>query len=47
MKNFLPKQYLKDKLFKIKHNYLSEQFKDYNLIFKELKKVIKSTDFTW
>ncbi len=46
MKNFLPKQYLKDKLFKIKHNYLSEQFKDYNLIFKELKKVIKSNDFT-
>lgn len=46
MKNFLPKQYLKDKSLKIKHNYLSEQFKDYNEIFKELKKVIKFNDFT-
>ena len=31
IKNFLPKQYAKDKKFIIKHNYLSEQFKDYNL----------------
>ena len=35
MKNFLPGQYRKDKKFKIKHNYLSEQFYDYNSIFKE------------
>ena len=46
MKNFYPKQYLKDKSLKIRHNYLSEQFKNYNEIFKELKKVIKFNDFT-
>ncbi len=46
MKNFLPKQYLKDKNFKIRHNYLSEQFKDYDVIFKKIKKVIKFNDFT-
>ncbi len=46
MKNFLPGQYRKDKKFKIKHNYLSEQFYDYNSIFKEIKKVIKFNDFT-
>ena len=46
MKNFLPSQYKKDKKYKIKHNYLTEQFKDYNLIFRELKKVIKFNDFT-
>lgn len=46
MKNFLPSQYNKDKKFKIKHNYLTEQFYDYNSIFKEIKKVIKFNDFT-
>ena len=46
MKNFLPKQYLRDKSLKIKHNYLSEQFKDYNKIFNELKKVVRFNDFT-
>ncbi len=46
MKNFLPSQYNKDKKFKIKHNYLTEQFHDYNLIFKEIRKVIKFNDFT-
>ena len=34
MKNFLTKQYIKDKKLKIRHNYLSEQFKDYPTIFK-------------
>ena len=46
IKNFLPKQYSKDKKFDIKHNYLSEQFKDYNLILNKIKKVIKNNDFT-
>ncbi len=46
MKNFYPKQYLKDKSFKIRHNYLGEQFKNNNEIFKELKKVVKFNDFT-
>ena len=46
MKNFLTKQYLNDKKFKIKHNYLSDQFKDYPSIFKKIKKVVKFNDFT-
>ena len=46
IKNFLPKQYAKDKKFNIKHNYLSEQFKDYNLILNKIKKVIRYNDFT-
>ena len=46
MKNFLTNQYTKDKKFKIKHNYLSNQFKDYPKIFKKIEKVIKFNDFT-
>ncbi len=46
IKNFLPKQYAKDKKFIIKHNYLGEQFKDYNLIINKIKKVIKYNDYT-
>ena len=46
MKNFLPQQYKKDKKLKIKHNYLSEQFKDYKKIFKKIEKVIRYNDFT-
>ena len=46
MKNFLPTQYKKDNLYKIKHNYLSEQFSDYNIILKKFEKIIKDNDFT-
>ena len=46
MKNFLPKQYLKDSKFKVKHNYLKEQFYDYKSILKEIEGVIKKSDFT-
>ncbi len=46
MKNFLTKQYTKDKKFSIRHNYLSEQFKDYPAIFNKIKKVVKFNDFT-
>jgi aminotransferase EvaB len=46
MKNFLTDQYIKDKKFKIKHNYLSSQFKDYPKIFKKIEKVVKFNDFT-
>lgn len=46
MKNFLTKQYRNDKKFKIKHNYLSDQFIDYPKIFKKIEKVIKFNDFT-
>ena len=45
-KNFLTQQYLSDKKLKIKHNYLSEQFKDYEKIFSKIKKVIKFNDYT-
>lgn len=46
MKNFLTKQYTKDKKFIIRHNYLSDQFKDYPSIFKKIEKVVKFNDFT-
>ena len=46
MKNFLTNQYTKDKKFKIRHNYLTEQFKDYKKIFKKIEKVIKFNDYT-
>tara|TARA_B100001029_G_C15050527_1_gene450366 strand:- start:440 stop:1597 length:1158 start_codon:yes stop_codon:yes gene_type:complete len=46
MKNFLTKQYTKDKKFNIRHNYLSEQFRDYPAIFNKIKKVVKFNDFT-
>ena len=46
MKNFLTKQYTKDKKFNIRHNYLSEQFKDYPAIFNKIKKVVRFNDFT-
>lgn len=44
--NFLPKQYKYDKKFHIRHNYLSEQFKDYKIILRKIEKVIKNNDFT-
>jgi dTDP-4-amino-4,6-dideoxygalactose transaminase len=46
MKNYLPKQYTIDQSYKIKHNYLSEQFRDYKIILKKFEKIIKNNDFT-
>ena len=46
MTKFLIEQYKTDKLLKIKHNYLNEQFYDYKKIFKEIEKVVKFGDFT-
>jgi dTDP-3-amino-2,3,6-trideoxy-4-keto-D-glucose/dTDP-3-amino-3,4,6-trideoxy-alpha-D-glucose/dTDP-2,6-dideoxy-D-kanosamine transaminase len=46
MKNFLPKQYNRDDKFKVKHNYLREQFFDYKKILREIEKVVKKSDFT-
>ncbi len=46
MKNYLPKQYLKDKKFDLKHNYLSEQFSNYKSILSKFEKVILNNDFT-
>lgn len=44
--NHLPNQYKKDNKMSIKHNYLSEQFSDYDLIFNKIKKIVKNNDFT-
>ena len=44
--NFLVKQYLSDKKMKIRHNYLSEQFKNSKKIFKLINDTVKFNDFT-
>lgn len=46
MKNFLPSQYTADSEFRIKHNYLFEQFYDHEEIFEKIKEVVISGDFT-
>ena len=46
MKNFLPKEYKKNRKLKINHSYLVEQFADYTKIFKEVEKVVKKGDYT-
>ena len=46
MENFYPKQYIENKSFEINHNYLKEQFSDYENIFDEIKKVVLTNDFT-
>ena len=46
MKNFYPTQYKNDEKYFINHNYLKDQFKDYEAIMKEIKEVILNTDFT-
>ncbi len=43
---FLLKQYANDRNLEIKHNYLTNQFKDYKNIFKEIEKLILSNEFT-
>ena len=45
--NFLPNQYSSEKFFSINHNYLSDQFSDYDVIFNKIKKVIKSGNATF
>ena len=44
--NFLIRQYNADLKKSIKHNYLAEQFSDYNKIFDKIKKVVKKGDYT-
>lgn len=44
--NFLIQQYIADKKMKIKHNYLSEQFKSSKKIFKLINNTVKFNDFT-
>ena len=45
-KNFLINQYKSDSLYKIKHNYLSEQFKNSSKIFSDIKRLVKDGDYT-
>ena len=45
-KNFLINQYKSDNLYKIKHNYLSEQFKNSSKIFSDIKRLVKDGDYT-
>ena len=44
--NFLPKQYDQNDQFSINHNYLSQQFSDYNVILEKVSKVVQKGDFT-
>ncbi len=46
MKNFYPQQYKADEVFKINHNYLSEQFTDCDEILEKIKSIVKDNDFT-
>jgi aminotransferase EvaB len=46
IKNFLPDQYKKTGVLPINHNYLQQQFSDYEVIFEKLKKVVVKGDFT-
>ena len=44
--NFLVKQYISDKKMKIRHNYLSEQFRNSKKILKLINNTVKFNDFT-
>ncbi|MDX2346802.1 MAG: DegT/DnrJ/EryC1/StrS family aminotransferase [Legionella sp.] len=44
--NFLPEQYEQDAQLDINHNYLQQQFSDYEVIFEKLKTVVLQGDFT-
>ena len=46
MKNYLKKQYKKNRKLRINHSYLVEQFSDYSKIFKEIEKIVKKGDYT-
>jgi len=44
--NFLPEQYDRTERLSINHNYLAEQFSDYEAIFAKIKQVVLKGDFT-
>jgi len=46
VRNFLPEQYERTGILPINHNYLSQQFSDYEIIFEKLKRVVQKGDFT-
>jgi len=46
LKNFLPEQYEVNRKLQINHNYLHQQFSDYEEILQKISKVILDGDFT-
>ena len=44
--NYLPQQYLDTSKFLINHNYLSDQFEDYQEILVKISEIVKRGDFT-
>lgn len=44
--NFLPEQYERTSALPISHNYLAQQFADYEAIFAKIKQVVLKGDFT-
>ena len=46
VKNFLPEQYIKTGQLPINHNYLTQQFADYEVIFEKIKEVVIKGDYT-
>lgn len=46
LKNFLPEQYEVNRKLQINHNYLHQQFSDYEEILQKISKVIRDGDFT-
>lgn len=46
IRNFLPQQYERTGSLPINHNYLTQQFADYEQIFDKLKQVVVKGDFT-
>ncbi len=46
IKNFLPEQYVQTDARPINHNYLADQFSDYEEILKKIAVVVKRGDFT-
>ena len=46
MKNFLPEQYDQTAALEVNHNYLTDQFDDFEVIFEKIKPVVVKGDFT-
>ena len=46
IKNFLPEQYARTGQLPINHNYLFQQFSDYEIILEKIKQVVLKGDFT-
>ena len=44
--NYIQEQYKSDKKFRIRHNYLSEQFSDVKAVLEDIEKVVRDNSFT-